>query len=83
MPLLHFYGRECPHCIKMEPLIAKLEDEGVTLEKYETWHNADNAALFDKHDKGCGGVPYFVNTETGKTICGEASYEELKELAGK
>jgi len=34
------------------------------------------------HDKGhCGGVPFFINTETGKWICGEASYEELKNIA--
>lgn len=81
MALIEFYGRECPHCIKMQPLVNKLESEGFTVERLETWHSDDNAKKFVKMDKGCGGVPYFINTDSGEWICGEASYEELKKWA--
>ncbi len=78
--LIEFYGLECSHCIKMAPLVSKLEEEtGVKIEKFETWHNADNNEKREEYDKGfCGGVPLFYNTETKDFICGEASYEELK-----
>ena len=78
--LIEFYGTGCSHCIKMAPLVEQLEKElGVTVEKLETWHNSDNAAKQEEYDKGvCGGVPFFYNTETQTSICGEATYEDLK-----
>lgn len=81
--LLEFYGAECPHCQKMHLLIEQLEKEhGVKVEKYEVWHNAENAKKMSEYDKGlCGGVPFFINTETHGVICGEAPYEELKRWA--
>jgi len=81
--LLEFYGKECPHCVKMEPLVAQLEKElGVTVERNEVWHNPENVKKMKEYDKGyCGGVPFFFNTKTEKHICGEASYEELKKWA--
>ncbi|MBP6884927.1 MAG: hypothetical protein KBC17_03880 [Candidatus Pacebacteria bacterium] len=85
MSLISFYGRECPHCITMEPLVEKLKKEaGVAVERLEVWHNEENMKKLESFDKGvCGGVPYFYNTETGKSICGEATIDELKEWAGK
>lgn len=82
--LLDFYGKECPHCVKMMPLVDRLEKEaGVKVERYEVWHNGDNAKKMEEYDKGrCGGVPFFVNTDTDKIICGETTYEELKTWAG-
>lgn len=81
--LLEFYGEECSHCLKMKPLVERLEkEEGVKVEKYETWHNEENAKKFDEYDKGvCGGVPFFFNTETNQSICGEVSYGELRNWA--
>jgi thiol-disulfide isomerase/thioredoxin len=81
--LLEFYGKECPHCIRMAPLIEKLEKEtGLKVEKYEVWHDEKNAKKMEEYDKGlCGGVPFYFNTETGKHICGETSYEDLKRWA--
>lgn len=81
--LLEFYGTECEHCIRMNPLVERLEkEEKVKLEKYETWHNEANARKQEEYDKGyCGGVPFFFNTETGRYICGETSYEELMKWA--
>lgn len=77
--LINFYGTECPHCENMKPLIEKLKREtGVFIESREVWHDEKNAEILKRYDKGaCGGVPFFYNTETGKSICGESSYEEL------
>lgn len=82
--LLEFYGTECPHCVRMEPLIKKLEKEaGVSVERYEVWHSEENARKMREYDTNgmCGGVPFFINTETGAVICGEAPYEEVKKWA--
>ena len=82
--LLEFYGKECLHCMRMAPLVERLEKEaGLKVEQYETWHDAGNAKKLEEYDKnGCDGVPFFINTETGKAICGESTYEELKKWAG-
>lgn len=81
--LMDFYGKECPHCVKMMPLVDRLEKEvGVKVEQYEVWHNEENAKKMAEYDTGlCGGVPFFFNTETKAHLCGEASYEELQRWA--
>lgn len=91
--LLEFYGKECPHCVRMAPLVERLNaEEKIKIEQYEIWHNTENAKKmeeFDKDESGrvsggntaCGGVPFFFNTETKKFICGEDSYENLKSWA--
>ncbi|MCP6719511.1 MAG: hypothetical protein KJI71_04785 [Patescibacteria group bacterium] len=81
--LLEFYGKECPHCIKMEPLVKLLEkEEGVKIEKYEVWHNEENAKKMKEYDKAlCGGVPFFFNTNNQDFICGSVNYERLKKWA--
>lgn len=84
MALINFYGKECPHCIKMEELAVRLEkEEGVTIERKEVWHDEENMKELVEMDRDdmCGGIPFFINTETGKTICGEGTYEELKSWA--
>jgi len=80
--LIEFFGQECEHCLKMSPLVERLKKEGFKIEQYEVWHDEENAKLMGKYDKDyCGGVPFFINTETGKYICGETTYESLKEWA--
>lgn len=83
--LLEFYGTECGHCVTMKPLVDRLEREiGVTVQRLETWHDEANEAKRMQYDRGrCGGVPFFINTETDATICGETTFEKLKEWAGK
>ena len=83
MALLEFYGTECPHCERMHLLVRRLEKEsGVLVEKYEVWHNSENAKKMEEYDKGfCGGVPFFYNTETKNHICGETQYDDLKKWA--
>ncbi len=81
--MLEFYGKECEHCITMDPIVRKLEgDMGMKFERYEVWHHPDNAKKMEEYDRGrCGGVPFYINTDTDKFICGEDSYENLKKLA--
>ena len=83
--LLEFYGQECPHCKRMDSLVERLEQEaGVKFEKYEVWHNDENAQKMAQYNKGlCGGVPFFLNTETNSYICGEAPYDDFKKIALK
>lgn len=81
--LLEFYGTECPHCIDMHELVVKLEkEEGIKIDALECWHNEENAKKLEAIDKDfCGGVPFFYNEQTKKWICGEATYQELKDWA--
>jgi hypothetical protein len=82
--LLFFYGFDCPHCITTEKHIDKLISEGFDIKKLEVWNNKENDELMMKLDTGddcCGGVPFFLNQITGKTICGEASFKEIKNWA--
>ena len=67
----------------MEALVGRLEkEEGVKTEKYEVWHDEANEKKMRECDKGfCGGVPFFFNEKTSKWLCGEASYEELRDWA--
>ncbi|MFA6397622.1 MAG: hypothetical protein WDK96_02120 [Candidatus Paceibacterota bacterium] len=83
--LKEFYGEECPHCEDMQILTKKLEKEkGVKIDRLEIWHNKENLKQLEELDKGfCGGVPFLINTKTGKWICGEAPYEEIKDWAKK
>ena len=83
--LLEFYGETCPHCIRMHPLVERLEKEtGVKVEKYEIWNNEENAQKMKEYGEAkCLGVPFFFNTETQDFICGEADYERLKQWGKK
>lgn len=84
--LLFFYGEECDYCIEVMKHVDRLIGEGFDIEKIEVWNNKENDALMMNLDKGenmCGGVPFFLNKKTGKTICGETSYKELRNWAEK
>ena len=83
MTLYMFYGTECVHCHEMMPLVDKLEKEGkLKITKLETWHNSANAKKLQDFDKGkCGGVPYFYNDSSGKSICGSTSFDKLRSWA--
>lgn len=81
--LYFFYGQECPHCHDMLPVVDKLIFEGFLIEKRETWHNADNAKELEKMDGGkkCGGVPFFMNTDSGEWICGATVEDRIRKWA--
>jgi thiol-disulfide isomerase/thioredoxin len=79
--LLMFYGTECVHCHAMFPLIERLEKEtGKKVRKIEVWHNAKNAEILREYDQNgsCGGVPFFYNKKSGKSLCGETTYSKFK-----
>jgi hypothetical protein len=59
-----------------------LEKDGFEVEKFEVWNDEKNAKKMGEHDTGlCGGVPFFINTETKKFLCGSADYDTLKSWA--
>ncbi len=78
--LLYFYGEDCPDCIRMQARLDRLEnEEGIIITRLEVWNNKENDELCMKYDDGaCGGIPFFYNTKTGKSLCGEVTYKELK-----
>jgi thiol-disulfide isomerase/thioredoxin len=84
---VEFYGAECPHCLKMKPIVEQVESEtGVTIQKLEVWHNETNQKTMMMHadniTSGCGfmGVPAFYAAKTGKAVCGEMTAEALKDF---
>ncbi|MEM2943729.1 MAG: hypothetical protein QW087_03200 [Methanomassiliicoccales archaeon] len=89
--LIWFYGRECPHCRAVRPLVKLLKDElGIEIEELEVWHDEDNARLMRKYaeviSKACGGdlgVPAFYNERTGKALCGKVTIEKLRQWASE
>ncbi len=83
MTLYEFYGDGCTHCKTMAPKVEKLEEEeGIEVEKLEVWNDEENQEKLKELDDGrCGGVPFFINTESDEWICGEADYETLKAWA--
>jgi thiol-disulfide isomerase/thioredoxin len=82
MAILEFFGESCPHCIAMKPIVEEVEKElEVEIEKFEVWNSEENAEKLKEYDKGlCGGVPFFINTENGKFLCGSASKQELIDI---
>ncbi len=82
-----FIGTDCPHCVAMEPLLAKLTfDTGFVIEKRDTWKNKSDERLMEKYqeevgDTDCDGIPFFYNTITGGYLCGEVNYTTLKKWA--
>ncbi|MFH1850012.1 MAG: thioredoxin family protein [archaeon] len=59
----YFYGDGCPHCAEASPFLDSLESRysGLTVQKFETWHNKSNSELFVAMSAACGssvvGVP--------------------------
>lgn len=83
--LIFYYGKECPYCHKMMPLVEKLEkEEGIKFTKKEVWHDLGNRVDLEKDNQDgalCGGVPFMFNSDTKKYICGSVEYEKLKDWA--
>jgi hypothetical protein len=87
--IIEFYGRECPHCMRMVPVVASAERQlGQNFSKLEVWHNSGNRKVFESYAgaiaPACGGgmgVPAFYNNKTKKAICGEITKESLIEFA--
>lgn len=82
--LIYFWGKECPHCAKLHPVVEDAAKEITQpIEKLEVWHSAENAQLMESYSKqvesSCGsglGVPTLYNEKTGKAICGDRLSKE-------
>ena len=71
--LLFFFGKECSFTKKSLPFVDCLERHlKRPIVRKETWHNEENHNFWIKNGgvTNCGGVPYFYNTTTGKSVCG-------------
>lgn len=82
--LLFFYGRECPHCLLPKKYVEELNALGFDIEKREVWHSEENLKILEELDIGddmCGGLPFFINQKNAKTLCGEVTYEDIKNWA--
>jgi hypothetical protein len=65
----------------MLPIVDKLIAEGFKIEKREVWHNQDYGKELAKMDGGkCGGVPFFINTDSGEWICGATIEKRMRQL---
>lgn len=82
MSLYEFYGKTCPHCIQMMPIVDKLIAEGLPIEKHEVWNDEENAKKMEEVNKNrCPGVPFFVNTKSDQWICGSSDEATLRKWA--
>ena len=82
MALYEFYGETCPHCVKMMPIVDKLIEEGIEIEKLEVWNDEANAAKMTPLAEGkCPGVPFFINTDSEEWVCGGTDEETLRKWA--
>jgi hypothetical protein len=82
--LLFFYGLDCPHCEEAIRVVNDLIIDGFDIKKLEVWYNEENDRILEELDNGedcCGGVPFFLNQKTGKTLCGEAPEKEIRAWA--
>jgi hypothetical protein len=85
-----FHGKECPHCHAMHHIVDRLVEEGEDIERLEVWHDENNANEMRKFSaaimNACGGdlgVPAFLDKNGDRAICGEVSYDRLKEWINK
>jgi len=75
----------------MMPHVDRLEkEEKVKFDRLEVWHDEKNADLMRSYRPviapKCGGqlrTPTFFNPETSDVLCGEVSYEKLRDWALK
>lgn len=86
--IIEFYGKTCPHCLTVSPIVEAVEKElGIQVRKLEVWDHDENHALMQKYEgiiaQACGGyaaVPSFVNTKTNQALCGVHDKNDLKIL---
>lgn len=86
--LYFFYGDGCPHCVKEEKFLDKLEQAyaNINIYRYEVWQNRDNAKLLSRLAKELKleilGVPILIVGD--QTIAGyyndQTTGQEIKAL---
>lgn len=77
-----FYGKECPHCEALFDYLDTLEEESISIQTYEVWHNKKNQRLMQRVKKVFQntetGVPYYVIGEKNFTGYGTEDNQEIK-----
>ena len=85
-PWYVFCSTGCGFCKKAEPVIEELNKEGhdiLVLDLVETDNKKLNAELKAEYNIQCG-TPWFINAETGKSVCGYREKAVLEKwLAGE
>ena len=85
--LVFFWGVRCPHCHEAEPFVAKLEAEGVAVERVEVRESEAGRARFLEEIRRLGvtspGIPMFVVGDRAVLGWrGEATEGEVRALLG-
>jgi len=76
--LLMFTGDDCAHCDEMEPYLQFFERKlHKNIARLNVWRSNKFYRLFKDTDSGCGGLPYFYNRKSKKSICGATTPENL------
>lgn len=81
--LLEFHTDNCDHCIQMEPVLRRLEDDLDTkIFRINVGHKREFVDLlqFIGHDE-FGGFPFYYNRRTCQAIGGATAYANLKKWA--
>jgi thiol-disulfide isomerase/thioredoxin len=81
--LYYFYSVGCGFCKKAEPIIDELIKEGHDILKLDT-AVGDNAKLkieLEKEYGGKCGTPFFIDAETGNSVCGFREKDILEKWA--
>ena len=88
--LIFFWGRECPHCAKLHPIVTEASSELETpITELEVWHSEEKDKLMrsygDVLKRACGGslgVPSLYNERTKKAVCGmRTTKQQILDLA--
>ena len=79
-PWLYFYSVGCGFCKRVDPIVDELIKDGHDILKLDV-SDPDNAGLNNeiktKYSTQCG-TPWFINSETGKGVCGYREKDVLE-----
>ena len=81
--LVFFFGGRCPFTERVGPEVVCLQRIlGRKITRLEVWEDEKNQAQYEASGgASCGGVPYFYNSTTGKSVCGAAPCAHLVKWA--
>ncbi len=80
--IYYFYGKNCPHCVKAEPIIQNLARRyHLNLKKFEVWYNDGNrnklVSMAKERGKSVQGVPTIIIGKAVYTGSNEAKLVEI------
>ena len=85
-PWYYFFSSGCGWCKKASPVVEELNSDGydiLMLDVAEPDNQKLETELFEEYNTRCG-TPFFINADTGKSICGFREKDVLEKwLAGE